>query len=177
MALATSAIALFLGCVDVEIRIPVITNVATIEGNTALHKAKTKLYGSLLEPALIEPNLGLKNEKLKTVHLLKFTVSITHDAWSGPDDFDDLAFVEEAIIFIHSNAPGNTLDDLPVAWYYAQEADITDFSSLRFEVDRKINLLPYVETGFELITQSVTFVPEDNVSVEGEALFSAIPAQ
>ena len=177
VAIAAFGLTLFWGCVDIEIRIPVITNVATIDGNAALHKAHTKLHGNLLEPAHIEPDLGLKNEKLKSVHLLKFNLRVTPEAWDGPGDNDDLAFIEEVIIFAHSNAPDKTLEDLPVAWYYAQEDDGTDFSEISFEVDKKLNLLPYVESGFELTTTSVTFVPEDDVSVEGEALFSAIPTQ
>jgi hypothetical protein len=162
------------GCFDVELQIPVATQVATVEGNELLYKAKAKLTGELLEPAKVESNFGLEDKQLGQVHLLDFQIQRTDDALAGPDDQDDLLFVESVVIYVRSSDPLVKLPDIAVAWYYSDEGDSSE-DVLQFETDATIDLTPYLDHGFELFTKSVSRVPGDDVSVEGVAVFSALP--
>ncbi len=162
------------GCFDVELQIPVATQVATVEGNEVLHKAKAKLSGELLDPAKVESNFGIDDKQLGDVHLLDFQIQRTDDAVAGPSDQDDLLFVESVVIYVRSTSPTAMLPEIAVAWYYSDEGEASA-DVLQFETDPTIDLTPYLDNGFELFTKSVSGVPGDDVSVEGVAVFSALP--
>ncbi|MBM4353113.1 MAG: hypothetical protein FJ109_04850 [Deltaproteobacteria bacterium] len=166
--------AMLAGCFDVELQIPVATQVATVEGNEVLHKAKAKLSGELLEPAKVESNFGIGDKNLEQVRLLDFQVQLTNDAVAGPADQDDLLFVESVVIYVESSNPLSMLPDVAVAWYYEDEGESSP-DVLRFETDSELDLTPYLEHGFTLYSKSVSRVPGDDVSVEGVAVFSALP--
>ncbi len=162
------------GCFDVELEVPVITQVATIEGNEILHKANAKLHGEILEPAQVGKNFGF-SEKISQVRLAEFEVRVTSDSVESATDVDDLAFVESMVIFARSQDPDSGLDEIAVAWYYADETDGDDPEILRFEVDNELDITPYLNDGFELFSKSVSHIPGDDVSVEGYAVFTAVP--
>ena len=162
------------GCFEVQLEVPVITQVATIEGNEILNQANAKLHGEILEPALVGKNFGL-SDKISQVRLAEFEIRVTDDALGSDTDVDDLQFVESMVIFARSQDPDSGLDEVAVAWYYAEETDGSDPEILRFEVDSELDITPYLTDGFELFSKSVSRIPVDDVSVEGLAVFTAIP--
>jgi len=163
------------GCYEVELEVPVVTQVATVEGNPVLFKANATLHGQILEPADVKSNFGMSEKPVEEVRLMDFQVRVTDDAVEGPTDQDDLLFVESMVIYVESLDPNSKLKQIAVAWYYADEADGLDADSIVFETDPEMDLTPYVRTGFKLSSSSVSRVPGDNVSVEGLATFTALP--
>ncbi len=163
------------GCFDVELEVPVLTQVATVEGNQALNKANATLHGEVLDPARVTNGFGLGDQPMEHVHLADFSVRVTDDALDGPADIDDLEFIDSMVVYVGSLEEDSALKDVAVAWYYRDEAPDSDDRSLHFEVDSEMDLKPYLEEGFELFTKSVSRVPADDVSVEGLATFTIVP--
>ena len=174
--LAIMVAVLATGCFDVELEIPVATQVATIKGNLALHNAKARLYGEILEPARIDKFDAFKSQQMDSIRLETFAVRVTADALLDAEDVDDLAFVESMVIYVRSVNPDTTLPDVAVAWYYADETEHIDLEFLEFEVDSQLGLDEYFTEGFELFSKSVGMVPADDVSVQALASFVATPA-
>lgn len=163
------------GCFEVELEIPVATPVATILGNELLHKANATLHGEILKPTRVNKNLGIADQSIASVSIVEFKIQVTEDAVADDADVDDLQFVDSMVVYVRSLNPDSGLEDLAIAWYYADEAVQEDAGVMPFEVDGDIELLPYLADGFELYSKSVSGVPMDDVSVEGLAVFSAIP--
>jgi hypothetical protein len=163
------------GCFDIELQVPVITQVATVEGNQALFMAKATLHGEVLQPARIEDGLGFGDQAIGQVYLEDFTLMLTNDARAGIDDIDDLDFVESMTIYVRSLDESSGLKEVAIAWFYREESPDSTPSQLVFESDPELNLKAYVDGGFELFSKGVSRVPADDVSVEGIATFTAIP--
>ena len=161
------------GCYEVELEIPVVTNVAIITGNELLNKANTRLHGEILEPAQIDADLGIDSKDVSSFLLSGFTLQLTDDSLS-PGDSDDLEFLDSMVIYARSLDSSSGLREIAVAWYYKGEQNVLADGSLEFEVDPQLELLPYMETGFELFSDSVGAIPADDVSVEGLATFLAL---
>ena len=173
LAIAALLIPMLTGCLDIDIEIPVATGVATVQGNEILAKANATLHGDILQPAAIDKKLGLDGTDVTTVHLSEFSLLATEDALADDEDLDDLSFVAAMTIFVRSTDEASNLPEIAVAWYYRDEVETEDFSEILFDVDAELELLPYVEEGFELFSKSVGAIPTDDVSVEGIAVFIA----
>lgn len=163
------------GCFDIELQVPVITQVATVQGNQALFMAKATLHGEVLQPARIENGLGLGDQAIGQVYLEDFTLLLTDDARAGLADVDDLMFVHSMVIYVRALDESSGLKDVAVAWFYRTESPDSTAGQLVFEVDPELDLKAYVDQGFELFSKGVARVPADDVSVEGIATFTAIP--
>lgn len=168
------SLAPLLGCYEVELEVPVVTQVAVVDGNPILNKAGARLFGQLLEPVVIDDQMGLSTDSVMAVTLEDFELHTTMDSVAGEEDTDDLTFVDDMVVYIRSVNPDTRLKAIAVAWYYAGETDSTEAGSLQFETDPGIDLLPYLEEGFELFSESSGSVPEDDVSIEGVATFSVL---
>lgn len=163
------------GCFDIELQVPIITQVATVEGNHALFMAKATLHGEVLQPARIDNGLGLGGQAIGQIYLEEFNLQVTDDARTGIEDIDDLMFVDSMVIYVRSLDESTGLKEVAVAWFYNSESPDSTADRLVFEVDPELDLKAYVDSGFELFSKGVTRVPGDDVSVEGVALFTAIP--
>ncbi len=168
-----AAALLMVGCYEVELEIPVVTNVAVITGNEVLNKANTRLHGEILEPAQIDANMGVDSKDVSSFLLTGFTLQLTDDSLTAGDT-DDLQFLDSMVIYARSLDSSSGLKEIAVAWYYKGEQKVLADGSLEFEVDPQLELLPYMETGFELFSDSVGAIPADDVSVEGLATFLAL---
>jgi len=162
------------GCFEVELEIPVATEVAIIQGNELLHKANATLHGEILRPARVNKNFGIADQGLSSVRLSDFRIQVTDDAVAGENDVDDLKIVISMVIYVRSLDEESELQDIAIAWYYADEADGLDAGLIQFELDEETELMPYLEEGFELYSKGVSGVPMDDVSVEGIAVFAAM---
>lgn len=161
------------GCYDVEVEIPVVTQPATIFGNVVLNKANTKLTGPLLPPSRIEAGLGLDQGDVTSMALTSFDVRLA--GASSADEELSLDFVDSAVLYVRSTMDGSDLPEMAIAWFYRDEDSGTATADLiDFEVDSAIELLPYLEEGFELFTSSSGYVPATDVIIEGVAVFGAI---
>ncbi len=163
------------GCFDIELQVPIVTQVATVEGNQALFMAKATLHGEVLGPARVEDGLGFGDQAIGQVYLEEFTLQVTDHARDGVADIDDLVFVESMVIHVRSLDQSSGLKEVAIAWFYADESEDSTPGRLVFEVDHELDLKDYVDGGFELFSKSVSRVPSDDVSLEGVALFTAIP--
>lgn len=172
VALALAGLA---GCYEIELEVPVVTQVTTVEGNPILNQANAILHGQILEPRKVERNFGIGGRPVGAVRLVDFQVRVTPDSVDGPDDHDDLRFVKEMVVLIRSLDPNAGLKEIAIAWYYADEADNLDPDVMVFETDDEVDLTPYIRTGFELSSRSISVVPGDDVSVEGTATFVVTP--
>jgi hypothetical protein len=163
------------GCFDIELEVPVLTQVATVEGNAVLNKANAKLHGEVLAPSRIENGFGLGDQAIGQVYLQDFVLRVTDDARADLYDIDDLLFVESIVLYVRPLDEHSALKEVAVAWYYQDESMDSTPSELVFEVDPEMDLKAYVDAGFELYSKSVSRVPADDVSVEGLATFIAVP--
>ena len=168
-----AAALLMAGCYEVELEIPVVTNVAVIAGNEVLNKANTRLHGEILEPDQIDDSMGVDSKDVSSFLLTEFTLQLTDDSLTVGDT-DDLQFIDSMVIYARSLDSSSGLKEIAVAWYYKGEQRTLPDGSLEFEVDPQLELLPYMETGFELFSDSVGAIPADDVSVEGLATFLAL---
>jgi len=152
---------------------PIDSQVTIVEGNEALYQTKAKLNKELMAPLNVK--LGIHEQEVFEVRLKNFRLELTEDAISGPDDQDDLQFVDSMVFYIRTTDPGMPLKERAIAWYYKDEADGDDPGKLVFEVDDQIDLTPYVEHGLELFSKSMSGAPLDNVSFRTRAIFDAAP--
>jgi len=174
MAMAAAAVMMG-GCLTVELEIPVVTPVAVVEGNKVLHNAGATLHGDLLEPARIDELDSLADSGFSSVNLVSFELNVTTDSVSDAKDLDDLSFVESMTIYVRSVKEGSRLPERSVGWYYEDDDTTGDSSVLIFDVDDTIELMPYMQEGFELFSKATSMVPGDDVSIEGVATFLALP--
>ncbi len=163
------------GCFDIELEVPVLTQVATVEGNAVLNKVNAKLHGEVLAPARIENGFGLGDQAISQVYLQDFVLRVTDDARADLQDIDDLLFIDSIVLYVRPLDEHSTLKEVAVAWYYQDESMDSTPGQLVFEVDPDLDLKAYVDAGFELFSKSVSRVPADDVSVEGLATFIAVP--
>ena len=159
--------ALTSGCV-VDVPIEKETKVFTIEGNTTLAAAQTRIFGEIVRPYKVTKTIDKRD--LSTVSLVRFVLEVTDDS-EAPGDVDDLAFVESAVLLIESNDPDAGLPVIEIAWYDLPGEPEDAPRELVFDVDRSIELKPYFRTGFRLSSECTHLVPPDDVSLIGRANF------
>jgi hypothetical protein len=152
---------------------PVDSEVIIVEGNEALHQTKALLNKELMAP--IQVKLGINEQEIYEVRLKDFQLELTEDAVEGPDDEDDLQFVNSMVFYIRSANPQSGLKERAIAWYYKDEAEGDDPGTIVFEVDDQIDLTPYADDGLELFSKSMSGAPLDSVSFKTRAIFDAAP--
>lgn len=160
------------GCLEVDLELPVVTQVAVIEGDPILAKANATLFKGI-EPFVVQDQLE-SSKGFKSFHLDSFLIQLTDDELSGPSDQDDLYFIDYYSIVIRATDADCELDPEQIA-AFDRTVTTSTMAEIRFEVNREVELLPYLKCGFELVSDMKGRVPPDNVSIEGVAVFVMTP--
>jgi len=130
---------------------------------------------ALLFPLPLSVDLAAKIQEMETgpidsVTLSSLELSITDTARPGGDT-DDWSFVEEIHVFVSSNKQGTTLPRVEIA-HVSNPGAVT---TMKFVVDKKVDLDPYVNEGSTVEGESSGTVPMDDVSYDGKAVFTVHP--
>ena len=130
---------------------------------------------AVLFPLPLDINLSQKIKQMETgpidsVTLSKLTLTITAtDMPSG--DSDDWSFVEAIHVFVKSSKSGTTLPRVEIA----STTSPGTVKTIDFHVDTSVNLQPYVEEGSVVEGESSGQLPPDDVSYNGEGVFTVHP--
>jgi hypothetical protein len=160
------------GCWSVELELPVSTGVSVVQGNEILNKAGVRLFGEIFEPVRVDHEIA-EVADLSSFYMESFYLGLTDDSLLPGDD-DDLAFVDKMIVYLRPATPHCGLAEVEVA-RFEREADRSSAEELVFSVTQRLELLPYLECGFELRSEVEGLVPADDVSIEGIAIFVMVP--
>ena len=87
------------------------------------------------------------------------------------NDTDTWEFVDEIHVFVRSSADGSALPRVDIATVIAPGA----VTSMVFDVDRRVDLKPYVDQGSVVESEASGSVPTDDVSYDGEGVFTVHP--
>ena len=155
-------------CMEIDVPIEKTSKVMTVEGDELLHRAGVKTYGGIIKP--YKAKRKLKSGELFSVKLTGLYLDVTDDAMPDGDE-DDLEFLLSATVYMRSLDEHSELPDIPIAWYERDEAMDDARMVLDFEVDFTSELQPYFVTGFELYSDAVMIVPEDDVSLQAHIRF------
>ncbi len=107
---------------------------------------------------------------IDSVTLSKLTLTITATAMS-PGDTDTWSFVDAIHVFVKSSKSGSALPRVELASVTAPGPVTT----LTFDVERDVDLQPYIEEGSVVEGESSGRLPEDDVSYDGEGVFTVHP--
>jgi hypothetical protein len=107
---------------------------------------------------------------IDSVTLSRLTLTMTATAMS-PGDRDDWSFVDEIRVFVRSSRSGSTLPRVEIASVTEPGATTT----LEFDVASDLDLQPYIEEGSVVEGENSGRLPEDDVSYEGEGVFTVHP--
>ena len=86
-------------------------------------------------------------------------------------DTDDWAFVDDIHLFVKSSAQGSALPRVEIAAAVAPGASTT----MKFVVDSGVDLKPYVDEGSVVESEARGEIPNDDVSYDGEGVFTVHP--
>jgi hypothetical protein len=130
---------------------------------------------AVLFPLPLDINIAQKIKEMETgpidsVTLSKLTLDITATAMTSGDT-DTWSFVDDIHVFVKSSKSGSTLPRLEIANVHAPGAVTT----LTFNVMKDVDLQPYVEEGSVVEGESSGRLPEDDVSYDGEGVFTVHP--
>jgi hypothetical protein len=165
----TLALILLAGCgvTDFDIHQPIIEQ--RVQGSP--------LPGPLavLFPLPLDINIAQKIKEMETgpidsVTLSKLTLSITATGTTSGDT-DTWNFVDAVHVFVKSSKSGSTLPRVEIANVTAPGAVTT----LKFNVMTDVDLQPYVEEGSVVEGESSGRLPEDDVTYDGEGVFTVHP--
>jgi hypothetical protein len=128
-----------------------------------------------LFPLPLDIDISQKIKQMETgpidsVTLSKLTLTITATAMPS-GDHDDWSFVDDIHVFVKSSRSGSTLPRIEIANVHAPGAVTT----LKFHVESDVDLQPYVEEGSVVEGESSGQLPEDDVSYDGEGVFTVHP--
>ncbi|MBM4371535.1 MAG: hypothetical protein FJ098_07770, partial [Deltaproteobacteria bacterium] len=161
------------GCWSVELELPVTTGVVVVAGNGVLSQAGARLFGEVFEPVRVDAGLANAAE-LRSFRLASFSLLLSGEAMP-PSDLDDLLFVERMVVRVRPAGPDCGLAEAEVARYERGQEPV-EGEELQFAVVPDLELLPYLECGFELRTEVEGDIPPDDVAIEGIADFVMLPA-
>lgn len=127
-----------------------------------------------LFPLPLDIDISQKIKEMETgpidsVTLSKLELSITPTAM-GSGDTDTWAFVDEIHVFVSSTRSGTQYPRLEIA-SVTQPGAVT---TLTFAV-KDFDLQPYVDEGGLVEAESAGSLPEDDVTYDGEAVFTVHP--
>lgn len=103
-----------------------------------------------------------------TLKSLKLTITATGKT-SG--DTDDWRFVDEIHVFVKSSMSGSSLPRVEIC----KVSNPGQVQTLDFEIVPGIDINPYVNEGSVVEAESSGTVPEDDVTYNGEAVFTVHP--
>lgn len=107
---------------------------------------------------------------IDSVTLRSLELSITATRRPSGDD-DTWEFVDEIRVFVRSSVDGSSLPRVEIASVREPGA----VSTLVFDVDTSVDLLPYVEEGSVVDSEASGTIPADDVSYDGEGVFTVHP--
>lgn len=130
---------------------------------------------AVLFPLPLDINISQKIKEMETgpidsVTLSRLTLRITPTA-TPSGDTDDWSFVDSIRVFVKSNQSGSALPRVEIANVTAPGAVTT----LEFDVMEDVDLNPYVNEGSVVEGESTGRLPEDDVSYDGEGVFTVHP--
>ncbi|HEY5947291.1 MAG TPA: hypothetical protein VIV40_17425 [Kofleriaceae bacterium] len=130
---------------------------------------------AVLFPLPLDINISQKIKEMETgpidsVTLSKLTLKITATAMPSGDS-DNWSFVDDIHVFVKSSKSGSTLPRVEIANVHAPGAVTT----MSFAVKKEVDLQPYVEEGSVVEGESSGRLPEDDVSYDGEGVFTVHP--
>jgi hypothetical protein len=130
---------------------------------------------AVLFPLPLEIDISQKIKERETgpidsVTLSRLTLNITATAMPAGDR-DDWSFVDSIHVFVKSSKSGSTLPRVEIANVTSPGAVTT----LDFNVMKNVNLKPYVEEGSVVEGESAGRLPEDDVTYDGEGVFTVHP--
>jgi len=128
-----------------------------------------------LFPLPLDLDLSTKIKEMETgpidsVTLAKLELTITATAMPSGDR-DDWSFVDDIQVFVKSNQSSSTLPRVEIANVRAPGAVTT----MKFNVMKNVDLQPYVEEGSVVEGESSGRLPEDDVTYDGEGVFTVHP--
>ena len=128
-----------------------------------------------LFPLPIDLDLSAKIKERTTGPIDSVTISslelhITPTGMSGGDK-DDWAFIEEIHVFVKSSQSGSSLPRTEIA----RIANPGPVTTMKFIVESKVNLDPYVNEGSVIETTGSGTAPSDDVTYDGKAVFTVHP--
>lgn len=130
---------------------------------------------AMLFPLPLSVDLAAKIKEMETGPIDSVTIAslqlviTTTDQPGG--DTDDWSFVESIHVFVKSNKQDTTLPRVEIA-------DVTNpgtVTTMKFHVDSKVDINPYVNEGSTVEAESSGTAPADAVSYNGKAVFTVHP--
>lgn len=113
---------------------------------------------------------AMETGPIDSVTLAKLTLTITPGGMTSGDT-DNWSFVDEIHVFVKSNQSGSTLPRVEIASILNPGAVTT----MNFKVESSIDINPYVNEGSVVEAESKGRAPEDDVTYNGEAVFTVHP--
>jgi hypothetical protein len=130
---------------------------------------------AVLFPLPLSIDISSKIKEMETGPIDSVTLSslqLTITATAQPaGDTDDWSFVESIHVFVKSSKDGTTLPRVEIASVSSPGAVTT----LDFEVEGSVDINPYVNEGSVVEAESTGTVPDDEVSYDGNAVFTVHP--
>lgn len=128
-----------------------------------------------LFPFPLSIDLAAKIKEMETgpidsVNLKSLALTITATDVAGGDT-DDWSFIDEIHVFVKSNKSGTALPRVEIAHVTSPGA----VQTMKFTVDGKVDINPYVNEGSTVEGESSGTVPADDVSYDGKAVFTVHP--
>lgn len=130
---------------------------------------------AVLFPLPLDINISQKIKEMETgpidsVTLSRLTLRITPTAMPSGDT-DDWSFVDSIRVFVKSSRSGSALPRVEIANVTAPGPVTT----LEFDVMENVDLNPYINEGSVVEGESTGELPEDDVSYDGEGVFTVHP--
>jgi hypothetical protein len=107
---------------------------------------------------------------IDSVTLSSLELSITDTRRPGGDT-DTWEFVDEIHVFVKSSVAGSTLPRVEIASIVSPGAVTT----MSFAVESSVDIKPYVDEGSIVESEASGTVPADDVSYDGEGVFTVHP--
>ena len=128
-----------------------------------------------LFPIPLDFDISAKIKEMETgpidsVTLSSLELSITATAETGGDT-DDWSFVDSIHVFVKSSKSGSTLPRVEIANVASPGA----VRVMKFHVESGVDINPYVNEGSVVEAESSGTVPADDVSYDGQAVFTVHP--
>jgi hypothetical protein len=130
---------------------------------------------AVLFPLPLDIDIAQKIKEMETgpidsVTLSSLTLTITPTAMTA-GDVDTWSFVDDIHVFVASSKSPTSLPRVEIANIHAPGAVTT----MSFNVIEDIDLQPYVEEGSVVEGESTGRLPEDDVTYNGEGVFTVHP--
>lgn len=129
-----------------------------------------------LFPLPLDLDLSAQIEKQTTgpidsVTLSSLVLEITDTDRAGESDTDTWDFVDEIHVFVRSSADGSALPRVEIASVVSPGA----VTAMEFAVDDEVDLKPYVDEGSVVESEAAGTIPADDISYDGEGVFTVHP--